>query len=127
MTTAIQRQLPIGAEVIAGGGVHFRVWAPRAEHVAVVFEDERVHPLDKEENGYFSGLVEDAGTGLLYQFQLDGKPGRYPDPASRFQPHGPHGPSQTIDPSSFNWTDRDWRGPALRGQVIYELHVGTFT
>src|SRR5690606_24057871 len=50
-----------------------------------------------------------------------------PDPASRFQPEGPHGPSSIVDPSGFRWTDGDWPGPDLRGQVLYELHVGTFT
>ena len=28
---------------------------------------------------------------------------------------------------AFRWTDRGWRGRPLRGSVIYELHVGTFT
>ena len=50
-----------------------------------------------------------------------------PDPASRFQPEGPHGPSEVVDPAAFRWTDGDWAGVPARGQVIYELHVGTFT
>src|SRR5207302_4442933 len=50
-----------------------------------------------------------------------------PDPVSRFQPHGPHGPSQVVDPARFLWTDQAWKGVGLAGQIIYELHVGTFT
>src|SRR5690606_1424819 len=50
-----------------------------------------------------------------------------PDPASRCQPRGPHGPSLVVDPNAFSWTDAGWHCPPLRGQVIYELHVGTFT
>ena len=63
---------------------------------------------------------------MLYRFRLDGE-NSYPDPASRFQPEGPHGPSQIVDPAAFGWTDRDWCGIHIEGQVIYEMHVGTFT
>jgi maltooligosyltrehalose trehalohydrolase len=82
--------------------------------------------LTAEADGYFSGLVTSAGAGALYRFRLDSG-ASFPDPASRFQPEGPHGPSQVIDPSSFLWTDDDWRGVDLHGQIIYEMHVGTFT
>jgi maltooligosyltrehalose trehalohydrolase len=68
-----------------------------------------------------------AGVGSLYRFRLDGSSQLFPDPASRFQPDGPHGPSQVVDSNSFRWTDSAWRGVALPGQVIYELHIGTFT
>ena len=60
------------------------------------------------------------------RFRLDGG-APYPDPASRFQPEGPHGPSEVIDPSDFAWTDVEWRGVPREGQVIYEMHIGTFT
>lgn len=63
---------------------------------------------------------------MRYRYRLDGA-NAIPDPASRFQPEGPHGPSQIIDPSSFEWTDQNWKGRNARGQVIYELHIGTFT
>src|SRR5262249_43740293 len=65
--------------------------------------------------------------GSLYRYLLDRGPTPYPDPASRFQPDGPHGPSQVIDPSAFRWTDGAWRGRGRDGQILYELHVGTFT
>ncbi len=76
--------------------------------------------------GYFSALIEGMTAGSLYRFRLDGQ-GPFPDPASRFQPEGPHGPSQVVDPGTYRWSDRDWKGIGLRGQVIYELHTGTFT
>src|SRR6266851_3390316 len=130
------RRLPIGAEVIPEGGVHFRVWAPRRRQVEVVLEhhspDQRqrqahVAKLEAERDGYFSGQVSQAASGSLYRYRLDGSGELYPDPASRFQPQGPHGPSQVIDPSRFLWTDGTWAGTRLQGQVIYEIHVGTFT
>jgi maltooligosyltrehalose trehalohydrolase len=82
--------------------------------------------LPAEGNGYFSGLAPAARAGMLYRYRLDGE-GQYPDPAARFQPEGPHGPSQIIDAGEFAWTDGDWRGVTPKGQVIYEMHVGTFT
>lgn len=85
-----------------------------------------VHPLQPEEGGYFCGLVPDAAAGTLYRYRLDGGEA-YPDPASRFQPEGPHGPSQVVDPGAFRWTDGGWRGVPLPGQVVYEMHIGTFT
>ena len=51
----------------------------------------------------------------------------YPDPASRFQPDGPHGSSCIVDPTKFRWSDADWPGLKLKGQIFYEMHVGTFT
>src|SRR5262249_44565849 len=68
-----------------------------------------------------------AKQGSLYRFRLDGETNLYPDPASRFQPDGPHGPSQVIDPAAFRWSDQRWGGVALEGQVVYEMHIGTFT
>jgi maltooligosyltrehalose trehalohydrolase len=119
------RRYPVGAEV-ARGSVHFRVWAPIRSRVEVVVEGGPVTALEPEA-GYFSGLVTNVADGARYRFKLDGGPALFPDPASRFQPDGPHGPSQVIDPHSFVWNDRDWRGVPAEGQVLYELHVGTFT
>ncbi len=64
--------------------------------------------------------------GTRYTFRLDGGDA-FPDPASRFQPEGPHGASQVIDPARFAWSDHGWNGKSIRGQVIYEMHPGTFT
>ncbi|MGE3539746.1 MAG: malto-oligosyltrehalose trehalohydrolase [Candidatus Tectimicrobiota bacterium] len=122
-----QRSMSIGAEVLAGGGVHFRVWAPRRQTVTVMLEAGASVALEAENNGYFSALVPDAGPGSQYRLRLDQDQPLYPDPASRFQPCGPHGPSQVVDPHAFVWTDEAWRGLRMPGQVLYEMHIGTFT
>jgi maltooligosyltrehalose trehalohydrolase len=120
--------MPVGAEVgSTGEGVHFRVWAPDAKSVDVVLTAEKIStPLTRESAGYYSGLVPQASAGSLYKYRLDGGEA-FPDPASRFQPEGPHGPSEVVDPHNFEWTDQNWAGVNLPGQVIYELHIGTFT
>jgi maltooligosyltrehalose trehalohydrolase len=124
------RRYPVGAEVVPGGA-HFRVWAPSSKAVSVVIAADlemsraQRHGLQAEGDGYFSGLVPDASAGQFYKYALES--GEYPDPASRYQPLGPHGPSEIIDPSGFGWTDAGWRGPRPETQVIYELHIGTFT
>lgn len=132
---SIARRLPVGADVQPGGGVHFRVWAPKCKQVAVSFDDKEGPPADHkpvvvelgaEGDGYFSGLVPQAAPGMMYRYRLDGA-GAYPDPVSRFQPQGPHGPSQIVDSGKFAWTDHDWQGVTAKGQVLYEMHVGTFT
>jgi maltooligosyltrehalose trehalohydrolase len=136
----VTRRLPIGAEILPDAhGVHFRVWAPARQRVAVII-DGVATPLAREvsdadadavadavDAGYFSGIVSNARAGTRYQFRLDEDDLLLPDPASRSQPDGPHGPSVVVDPTAFAWTDRDWRGCPLEGQVLYELHVGTFT
>jgi maltooligosyltrehalose trehalohydrolase len=121
----VDRRFPIGAEPRAEGSAHFRVWAPRRRTVEVLIGDT-ASPLSREPDGHHSGLVAGAPPGTLYRYRLDGGDA-FPDPASRFQPEGPHGPSQVVDPSRFAWTDTEWKGCTLCGQVIYELHIGTFT
>jgi maltooligosyltrehalose trehalohydrolase len=125
MPTAVQRRFPIGAEPVAGG-VHFRVWAPIRKHVEVVFESRAV-PLEREAGGYFSGFVQSAGPGMRYRFRLDRSDRLVPDPASRYQPGGPHGPSQVVDPFAYHWKHSAWQGLRLKGQIIYETHIGTLT
>ena len=112
------RRLPIGAELLPGGGASFRVWAPKRRRVEVLIEGGSAHPLDAEPGGYFSGRVAAAGAKTLYRYRLDGGDA-FPDPASRFQPDGPHGPSMVVDPA-FAWRDAGWKGRAIRGQVLYE-------
>jgi maltooligosyltrehalose trehalohydrolase len=124
MRTATRRY-PIGAEPLAGRTVSFRVWAPHRARVAVVIDGTRVE-LQREDSGHFSGCAP-GRAGSTYGFRLDDDDRLYPDPASRFQPEGPHGISQVIDPHDFTWTDAAWRGCELHGQIFYELHVGTFT
>jgi maltooligosyltrehalose trehalohydrolase len=119
------RRLPVGAEILPSGGAHFRVWAPRRRSVEVALEGGCT-PLSAEGGGYFSGTVREAGAGTLYKYRLDGGES-FPDPASRFQPEGPHGPSQVIDPAAYPWRVRAGKGLSLPGQILYEMHVGTFT
>ena len=117
------RRYPVGAEPTSDG-VHFRVWAPKRKRVHVVTERGAVE-LSRESDGYFSAAVDRLRPGARYRFRLD-EESDFPDPASRFQPEGPHGASEVIDPR-FAWTDGDWRGPDLDKQVIYELHIGLYT
>jgi maltooligosyltrehalose trehalohydrolase len=119
----------LGARVLPGGtGVSFRVWAPRACSVELelVRPAARRTPLEAGPDGLFHLVVPDLGAGADYFFILDGER-RRPDPRSRHQPEGVHGPSRVVDPASFRWTDRGWRGRPFTGWVLYELHVGTFT
>jgi maltooligosyltrehalose trehalohydrolase len=124
------RRYHIGAEPTEDGGCDFRVWAPKATEVAVVVNSPnrewRSHPMRAEADGYFSALVPETSAGALYQFRLN-RATVCPDPASRFQPEGPQGPSQVVDPGEFRWTDDAWKGISRSGQVVYEIHVGTFT
>src|SRR5262245_19963719 len=122
------RRWPIGAERVDERVTHFRVWAPRRRTVHVVLEGatHRGIPLASEENGYFSGPVEE-DVGTRYRFRLDGGEFLYPDPASRFQPEGPFGPSEVVDLSRFPWSDANWTGVKRQGCVVYEMHIGTFT
>jgi maltooligosyltrehalose trehalohydrolase len=123
-----QRRFPIGAEVTESGRTHYRVWAPKARSLEVAIEhgeDRIFYPLHRED-GYFSGEAP-GGTGTEYRFRLDGSTDLYPDLASRFQPRGPLGPSQVIDPAAFRWRDAKWQGLSRNGQVMYELHIGTYT
>jgi maltooligosyltrehalose trehalohydrolase len=117
----------LGAIDLGDGRCRFRVWAPRAERVEVEIRGERPRSisLEPEGGGYFEVEADGVRPGDLYLIRLDGKDGR-PDPASRFQPEGVHGPSMVID-RSFAWTDADWQGLPLPELIFYELHVGTFT
>jgi len=117
--------LHLGATV-RDDGVVFRAWAPRCRTLDVVIEGRRPLAMTRQDDGLFEGMVAALPAGTRYQYRLDGE--RYrPDPASRFQPEGVHGPSMVVNPASFPWTDQAFTGHALADLVIYELHVGTFT
>jgi maltooligosyltrehalose trehalohydrolase len=124
---SFQRCMPGGAEPTANG-VHFRVWAPEARRVSVAVgaPPERRFELQPEDDGYFAGLVADIQGGALYSYFLDDR-GPYPDPYSRFQPCGPHGPSMVVDHDSYPWGSTEWLGLDAARLVIYEMHVGAFT
>jgi len=112
------------------GGTRFRVWAPAAQEAWLAIErpdaadDER--PLRPNGDGTFEGWMPDVGPGARYWYRLDGGPA-LPDPASRFQPDGVHGPSEVVDPGAFAWSDAAWAGARLDRASIYELHVGAFS
>ncbi|HXG43641.1 MAG TPA: malto-oligosyltrehalose trehalohydrolase [Gemmatimonadales bacterium] len=110
-----------------GDRTAFQVWAPEAREVAVVLESPPgVFPMWRRGEGYFTLELEKVRPGALYWYRVDGR-GPYPDPASRYQPLGVHGPSEVVDPGAFHWTDTGWRGVPLEDLVLYELHVGCFT
>jgi maltooligosyltrehalose trehalohydrolase len=115
---------PLGAVPLQEGITEFRVWAPHARSVAVRLGG-RLHELRESADGLHEAEIG-AEPGADYVFVLDGDDD-WPDPCSRFQPHGIRGPSRVVDTAEFRWTDETWRGVALEDLVIYELHVGAFT
>jgi maltooligosyltrehalose trehalohydrolase len=121
-------RLDLGATPLDGGGTCFRVWAPKAKTLSVRLlagGGGRVVPL-VDEGGYFSATVGDVREGDRYLYRFDDGAER-PDPVSRFQPEGVHGPSQVVNPGSYDWSDGSWHGIPLDDYIAYELHVGTFT
>jgi malto-oligosyltrehalose trehalohydrolase len=118
--------LPFGAEPTSDR-VRFRLWAPRADAVSVQLEGPTsiTQAMSGESDGWFSLMTAEAGPGSLYRYLVNGQ--AFPDPASRHQPEGVHGPSEVIDPLAYNWNDFDWRGRRWEEIVIYELHLGTFS
>jgi maltooligosyltrehalose trehalohydrolase len=118
----------LGATIVPDEGCSFEVWAPNAERVEVHLLDpvDEYLELEPSDRGYFHATVRGVGAGARYRFRLDGD-GEFADPASRFQPDGVHGPSEVFDPAAFAWTDLGFNAPAFAEQVLYELHVGTYT
>ena len=122
-------RMPFGAECQDDGSVRFRLWAPAAHRVELSTENTngatRV-PLQPLDQGWFELITDAAKPGSHYRFRINGER-EVPDPASRFQPNDVHGPSEVVDPTTFDWQDGDWRGRRWEDAVIYELHVGAFT
>jgi maltooligosyltrehalose trehalohydrolase len=119
---------PLGATPLPREGWRFVVWVPVAKELSIhiVGDSDRVVPMQKSDSGYFEATIEKLDTDARYFYRFeDGR--EFPDPASRFQPEGVHGPSQIINLEDFNWTDSSWHGLPLDHSVIYELHVGTYT
>lgn len=116
----------LGAIPIEPGRVAFRVWAPRADAVdlRITSPNERTVPMRPAPQGHFEATIGDIEPGMRYVYRINGQ--ELPDPASRFQPEGVHGPSEVVDPF-FEWSDAGWIGARLEDLVFYELHVGTFT
>jgi maltooligosyltrehalose trehalohydrolase len=121
--------MPFGAEVLEDGGVRFRLWAPAMQSVdlCLVRETaERCLAMTGTGDGWLERVTHDAGPGSLYHYRIDGDR-QVPDRASRFQPRDVHGPSQVVNPVSFDWDDEAWQGRPWEEAVVYELHVGTFS
>ncbi len=121
------RDLRLGATYLGEGRCWFHVWAPLAQSVAVhlLAPSERLLPMEQRDWGYYQAVAQGVEPGTLYLYRLNRERER-PDPASRFQPQGVHGPSQVVD-SGFLWGDRHWFGRPLQDYIIFELHVGSFT
>jgi maltooligosyltrehalose trehalohydrolase len=130
-------KLRFGASVLDDGIVEFRVWAPKLKQLAVrVLGDQpRTIPMtmnrppDSESGGEFVATVPGVNEGADYFYVLDAglnTEHERPDPVSRLQAHGVHGPSRVVNPESFRWSDEKWTGIPIKDFIIYELHVGTF-
>ena len=129
MDTAVATaQLDLGATA-APAGTRFRALAPVGANLTLVLHDGHAagtYSMPSGERNVFERFVDGAAAGDRYSYRIDGGDDR-PDPGSRFQPDGVHGPSQIIDPSDFDWSDGHWGGRSAGDLVVYELHVGTFS
>lgn len=116
----------LGATYLGNSRVQFLLWAPLAQKVEVHLMDteDRMVPLERDGRGYHHAIIDNVTAESRYVYRLDGQKER-PDPASRFQPQGIHGPSEIIA-HTFDWGD-SWSGLPIKFYVIYELHVGTYT
>jgi malto-oligosyltrehalose trehalohydrolase len=117
--------MPFGAEVLADGGVRFRLWAPSHREVKVELGGEVV-AMALVGEGWHELVTDRAHADTRYRFVLpEGL--RVPDPASRYQPEDVHGPSVVVDPAAYIWHDAAWSGRPWEEAVVYELHIGAFT
>src|ERR1700688_4778051 len=124
-----RHKMPFGAEYRDDGSVRFRLWAPAACRVELNLAGAKrstILPLQQHDEGWFELVTDAAKPGMQYRFRINDAQ-EVPDPASRFQPRDVHGPSEVIDPESFEWHDDAWRGLPWEEAVIYELHTGAFT
>jgi maltooligosyltrehalose trehalohydrolase len=128
LTTEILTQQPrIGAHRLPNGSWEFLLWAPNARSVRLqLCPGNELIELERLPHGYFRTNVAEVDESTQYLYRLDDQRS-LPDPGSRFQPEGVHGPSQIVDTGSFQWTDQEWQGIPLESSIFYELHVGTYT
>lgn len=118
----------LGAAWVGNQDWEFTVWAPQRQQVDVelLTPEPRWVPMQPAELGHWQVKISNLPPDARYRYRLDGADS-FPDPASHFQPEGPHEPSQVVSHHQFEWSDQDWRGIPLADYIIYELHVGTFT
>ena len=129
LTTTRSRHSSFGATLLENGAVAFHVWAPFAKEMQVKLIGQALPSqvaMEPKERHCFEAVVPAIPAGTRYFYQINGDKDR-PDPYSRFQPEGVHGPSEIIDPNAFAWSDQAWRGIPLEEYIFYELHTGTFT
>ena len=120
---------PALGAIVEPGGVRFRVWAPKPQPVELVIEgagELRTLTMEPSIDGYREAFVSGLRAGARYRYRVGGD-GLFPDPASRSQPEGVHGPSEVVDPGAFAWSDDEWRPPPREDLTIYECHIGTLT
>ena len=125
----LAHHMPFGAQLQPEGGTRFRLWAPGARQVDLQLHGaggDQFIPMQALEGGWYEHVAAQAPAGQLYRFRID-QGLSVPDPASRLNPEDVHGPSQVVDPRSFDWPDEKWQGRPWEEAVIYELHIGTFT
>jgi maltooligosyltrehalose trehalohydrolase len=120
-----QHKMPFGAEILDDAAVRFRLWAPRAQSLAVELPSKTL-PMSALDDGWFECITREAGPGTRYQFTVDRRD-KVPDPASRYQPSGVHGPSEVIHPEAFEWRQNNWHGRPWEETILYELHLGSFS
>lgn len=125
--TAVLKDNRPGANRLPDGSWQFLLWAPHSKSVSIkLAENGCTIPMDALSDGYHQAVVGEVSAGVRYFYRLeDGR--ELPDPASRFQPEGVHGPSQLVETGGFRWTDHNWRGRTLQGSILYEVHIGTYT
>jgi maltooligosyltrehalose trehalohydrolase len=122
-TVSSPRKENLGVQLLGEDECSFLVWAPHANRVDVCIGEpqERAIPMQAVGSGYFHIVAKGISSGAFYRYRLNNEKER-PDPASRYQPRGVHGPSQVVD-GQFRWNDSRWAGLPLEKYVLYELHV----
>jgi maltooligosyltrehalose trehalohydrolase len=117
----------LGAHRLPDGSWEFLLWAPKARFVRLqLCPRDKLIDMEPLPHGYYRAQVMQIDGSTQYLYRLDDQRG-FPDPASRFQPQGVHGPSQVVDRGAFQWTDQNWKSIPLASSIFYELHVGTYT
>ncbi|MEL6232376.1 MAG: malto-oligosyltrehalose trehalohydrolase [Cyanobacteria bacterium J06627_3] len=119
--------MDVGVTPLESGGYRFTLWLPVSESVALklVAPRQEIIPMQPAELGYWNTVVSGLQSDARYCYLIDGTP--YPDPASRYQPEGVHGPSAIVNHQQYVWHDAGWKNIEIADYIIYELHIGTFT
>ena len=120
--------MKIGTTLLQNGEYEFKVWAPKAEEMAVkiISPQEKIVKMEKDKSDYWTTRIQGISSSTRYVYKINNSDER-PDPASNYQPDGIHAASEVVDHSLFDWTDENWKGIELKDYIIYEIHTGTFT